>query len=56
MRWRVNTGYHFSRWEWHRWWAWYPVKVDNQYVWLEYVYRKAVTVSYGTDYEYRLGG
>ncbi len=26
----------------HRWFAWHPVKIDDEWVWLEYVRRKWV--------------
>jgi len=26
---------------WHRWFAWHPVKIDNQTVWLEMVERSS---------------
>jgi hypothetical protein len=26
--------------EWHPWFAWYPVKIQNEVVWLEKVQRK----------------
>lgn len=33
-----------ERYEWHKWFAWYPVSVnDNEYRWLEYVYRRLYT-------------
>jgi len=25
---------------WHKWFAWYPVKVGDQWQWLKFVYRK----------------
>jgi hypothetical protein len=28
-------------WKWHKWFAWYPVKIDRaRYAWLVYVERK----------------
>lgn len=30
-----------DKWQWHRWYAWYPVKVnEREYRWLEYVLRR----------------
>jgi hypothetical protein len=26
--------------QWHKWFAWHPVKTDNNCIWLEFVYRK----------------
>lgn len=31
--------------KWHKWFAWFPVKVLNQWVWLEYVERKIAWAS-----------
>lgn len=28
---------------WHKWFAWYPVKIHNERVWLKTVYRRKVT-------------
>ena len=50
---RLNVKY--VNQNWHRWFAWHPVQIDHQYVWLEYVYRKGVKAYYGYKYEYRLG-
>lgn len=36
MRWTPQ-----ERTDWRRWFAWYPVTINGQAVWLEYVYRKA---------------
>lgn len=31
----------WNRKEWHRWWAWHPVQLENgEWVWLEYVERR----------------
>lgn len=32
---------------WHKWYAWYPVKIGNHYYWLEYIQRKCVALYYG---------
>lgn len=45
--------------KWHVWFAWYPVKVDDdQWVWLEYVeryrYRSQYSFyGYSTEYKYK---
>jgi hypothetical protein len=36
MKWRIDFG---DR-PWHRWFAWYPVRVGDAMIWLEYVERK----------------
>ena len=36
MRWKVFTGER----PWHRWFAWYPVRIHDENYWLEYVLRK----------------
>ena len=28
--------------DWHEWFAWYPVKVHNERVWLKTVYRRCI--------------
>ena len=30
----------FKREEWHRWFAWYPIKYQDSTLWLELVYRR----------------
>ena len=37
MRWRYQPAT-----EWHRWFAWYPVVIEGQWVWLETVERRLV--------------
>lgn len=32
---------------WHIWFAWYPVRVDNHVVWVEYVWRRRTVQSAG---------
>ena len=48
MRWATETREDRDRRlkQWRKWFAWYPVKIDNERVWLEYVYRRT-TVYYG---------
>lgn len=53
MRWKHKT---FDRSEWHKWFAWYPVVIDGENVWLETVERRACfSQPYPDDtiYEYR---
>ena len=38
MRWPIEKP---AEPEWHRWFAWKPISVGNQTVWLEWVDRKA---------------
>jgi hypothetical protein len=51
------AAYRIARRQWHRWFAWYPVLVDDVLVWLETVERRT-DVSLATTYkwEYRLRG
>jgi hypothetical protein len=37
MRWQSRPS---NKREWHRWFAWHPIKIDHQWVWLETVHRK----------------
>lgn len=37
MRWRVNQD---DSGVWHRWFAWHPVNIDGDRVWLETVMRR----------------
>ena len=37
----------------HRWFAWYPVVIGDQWVWLEFVTRRAMLYSDGTIKSYR---
>lgn len=46
MRWRYKT---FAEKkaevsEWHRWFAWYPVRIEGTAVWLERVWRRGRVV------------
>lgn len=38
MRWRAKP--FVDLWQWHRWYAWYPVRVENEWVWREWVERR----------------
>ena len=42
--------------EWHKWFAWHPVKIsDRQYAWLENVERRGrYTAKEAWDFEYRV--
>lgn len=43
MRWKIKPKVErqlFDIFTWHRWYAWYPVKIDLEWVWLEDVERK----------------
>lgn len=52
MRWQAKRSLNWHR-DWHRWFAWYPVRVGDQWIWWEHVERK-LTPSYdGWDKEYR---
>jgi hypothetical protein len=39
--------------QWHRWYAWFPVRVGEQRVWLEWIERKLYPVYEGWVGEYR---
>ena len=39
---------------WHRWYAWHPIRVGEQLVWLEIVERKITPVFEGEIHDYRL--
>lgn len=34
---------------WHRWFAWYPVTVGTEWVWLEWVERRCVEWNYAGE-------
>jgi hypothetical protein len=40
--------------EWHRWFAWYPVRISGttDAVWLEYVERRIISNGNPYDYQY----
>ena len=42
--------------EWRSWFAWYPVRIGCNYVWLEVIERKLFAYRSGDDYEYRSKG
>jgi hypothetical protein len=42
--------------DWHPWFAWYPVEVGNEIVWLESVERKMTDCMYGESWEYQYKG
>jgi hypothetical protein len=54
MRWLVNPP---TEPQWHSWFAWYPVVIGDQKVWLEFVERKgeehAAYDSSWIQYEYK---
>lgn len=42
---------------WHPWWAWHPVRIDTEWVWLERVQRIGFySIGYGGDWtwDYKL--
>ena len=41
--------------EWHTWFAWHPILIDNSYIWLEFIERRLTyeDVHNNTIYEYR---
>lgn len=49
MRWSANTQDPSLS---HKWFAWHPVKMGNQWVWLEYVRRRWVSSWYQAYWEY----
>jgi hypothetical protein len=55
MRFGTNCG---KRWadsqEWHRWFAWRPVAIDDEYAWLEWIERKRVVIPWHYWWDYRL--
>jgi thiosulfate reductase cytochrome b subunit len=50
MRWRGKSKDHY---EWHRWFAWFPVKTEVWWVWLEHVDRCRFAHRAGGWWEYR---
>lgn len=55
MRWPVNFGKpRKDPYEWHIWFAWYPVKVGSTRVWLEKVRRKRYSTWASDWHEYDL--
>ena len=35
--------------DWHRWFAWYPVKIDNRTCWLKTILRRSITKAWYKD-------
>lgn len=55
MRWPVNFGKpRKDPYEWHIWFAWYPVKAGSTWVWLEKVRRKRYSTWASDWHEYDL--
>lgn len=54
MRWNVKPSK--DKTKWHKWYAWYPVRVDTKWVCLELVYRKFSRIPYGWEVAYRIEG
>ena len=57
MRWRTETWNEKCKrlGTWRKWFAWYPVMIDNEKVWLEWVYRRTkvyngIDTLYETEY------
>lgn len=42
-----------SKQDWHKWFAWHPVSVGNEAVWLEVIERKVSYSIYDDWWEYR---
>jgi hypothetical protein len=51
MRWK-DTRKQFDTW--YKWFAWYPKSIDGQWVWLEYVERKATQWGWDYTWKYRM--
>jgi hypothetical protein len=55
MKWRASSDSMVR--EWHRWFAWYPVRVDGSMVWFEFVERQSTFYNTGLggvwEHEYR---
>lgn len=47
MRWNCKQPEYKDKGKWHSWYAWFPVKVKNEWVWMEYIKRRQVIF---TDY------
>jgi hypothetical protein len=50
MRWRIND---FDPFQWHQWFAWYPVRIGYRRVWLEKIERQMAQDMAGHWWEYR---
>lgn len=53
---RINVKPSKDLTEWHRWFAWHPVRADSQIVWLEWVQRRVYYWADGWQYEYHTVG
>lgn len=52
MQWKYRA---IDKEEWHRWFAWYPVRADfNQWVWLEYIWRQEIVTPWDIEVLYTL--
>jgi hypothetical protein len=51
MRFRVSR---FDHRQWHRVFAWQPVRIDDRIVWLEPVERRGLAANKDCVYEYRV--
>ena len=51
MRWACRRPSHIFTW--HRWFAWYPVVVDDQWTWLETVEQRWDYNDYYSWWKYR---
>jgi len=50
MRWKSRW---LKKFEWHKFFAWYPVLIDDEYVWLEWVEKRTEAESTFGNNEYR---
>lgn len=49
MKWHLR-----NKAEWHRWFAWHPVKINNALVWLRWVERRQAAIGeFGDEWERR---
>jgi len=58
INWESKSTYVHRMQEWHRFFAWYPVKGEEKLMWLEYVERSAsswpeIWILFGWDWQYR---
>ncbi len=55
MKWKASE--EFDPYQWHEWFAWYPVKIGLATVWLEVVERRFISIMVDTgelkNVEYR---
>lgn len=40
MRWRTKQKRMEKYTQWHKWFAWHPIRINNTVIWLETIYRK----------------